>query len=79
MAGPLVLPETGDGMTEQSTTRSPEHGMIAQTDRVSRMLLATVQGIATQAALDQDHWSPHEQLSLLTLQVAAILRHASNA
>lgn len=52
---------------------------IAASDRVARMLLATVQGIATQAALDQDHWSPQEQHRLLALQVAAILQHADKA
>ncbi len=54
-----------------------QHGAIAQPDHVARMLLTTVQGIATQAALDQAHWSAQRQHRLLELQVAAILRHAN--
>lgn len=56
---------------------SRQPGMTTAPDGVARMLLAIVQGIATQAALDQDHWSAQEQHRVLALQVDAILRHAS--
>ncbi|WP_311270462.1 TetR/AcrR family transcriptional regulator [Sphingobium sp. WCS2017Hpa-17] len=55
---------------------SRQPGMATTTDGVARMLLAIVQGIATQAALDQDHWSAQEQHRVLAIQVDAILRHA---
>lgn len=49
---------------------------IANPDRIARVLLATVQGIATQAALDQEHWSADEQLALVSLQLDAVLDKA---
>ncbi|MEC3910992.1 TetR/AcrR family transcriptional regulator [Sphingobium sp. CR2-8] len=58
---------------------SRQPGMTTAQDRVARMLLAIVQGIATQAALDQDHWSAQEQHRALAIQVDAILRQPSPA